>query len=68
MRPNREEWQMTAWRIVARPERMDPDEFVFNLFHSSTAPAGFNFVGYVNPEYDDRAAHTTAAGNLQLLC
>lgn len=45
-------WQMTAWRMVARPERMDPDEFVFNLFHSSTAENGYNFVGYVNPEYD----------------
>jgi peptide/nickel transport system substrate-binding protein len=45
-------WQMTAWRMVARPERMDPDEFVFNLFHSSTAEAGFNFVGYINPDYD----------------
>ncbi len=47
-----EGWQMTAWRMVARPERMDPDEFVFNLFHSSTAEAGYNFVGYNNPEYD----------------
>ena len=45
-------WQMTAWRMVARPERMDPDEFVFNLFHSSTAEQGYNFVGYNNPEYD----------------
>lgn len=45
-------WQMTAWRMVARPERMDPDEFVFNLFHSSTAESGYNFVGYNNPEYD----------------
>jgi peptide/nickel transport system substrate-binding protein len=45
-------WQMTAWRMVARPERMDPDEFVFNLFHSSTAEEGYNFVGYNNPEYD----------------
>jgi peptide/nickel transport system substrate-binding protein len=45
-------WQMTAWRMVARPERMDPDEFVFNLFHSSTAENGYNFVGYNNPEYD----------------
>ena len=45
-------WQMTAWRMVARPERMDPDEFVFNLFHSSTAENGYNFVGYDNPEYD----------------
>jgi peptide/nickel transport system substrate-binding protein len=48
-------WQMTAWRMVARPERMDPDEFVFNLFHSSTAEAGYNFVGYINEEYDNLA-------------
>ena len=48
-------WQMTAWRMVARPERMDPDEFVFNLFHSSTAEQGYNFVGYNNPEYDSLA-------------
>jgi peptide/nickel transport system substrate-binding protein len=45
-------WQMTAWRMVARPERMDPDEFVFNLFDSSTAESGYNFVGYNNPDYD----------------
>jgi len=48
----RDNWQMTAWRMVGRPERMDPDEFVFNLFHSSTAEAGYNFVGYINEEYD----------------
>jgi peptide/nickel transport system substrate-binding protein len=48
-------WQMTAWRMVARPERMDPDEFVFNLFHSSTAEAGYNFVGYISEEYDSLA-------------
>jgi len=47
-----EGWQMTAWRMVARPERMDPDELVFNLFHSSTAEKGYNFVGYNNPKYD----------------
>jgi peptide/nickel transport system substrate-binding protein len=45
-------WQMTGWRMVARPERMDPDEFVFNLFHSSTAESGYNFVGYGDPDYD----------------
>ncbi|GIV81045.1 MAG: hypothetical protein KatS3mg051_0399 [Anaerolineae bacterium] len=48
----RTNWQMTAWRMVARPERMDPDEFVVNLFHSDTAESGYNFVGYINPEYD----------------
>src|SRR5205823_9496087 len=49
---SRDKWQMTAWRMVARPERMDPDELVFNLFHSSTAKDGYNFVGYINPKYD----------------
>lgn len=45
-------WDTTMWRMVGRPERSDPDELVFNLFHSSTAPNGFNFVGYVSPDYD----------------
>jgi peptide/nickel transport system substrate-binding protein len=49
---NRNDWQMTAWRMVGRPERMDPDEFVVNLFSSDTAEDGYNFVGYTNPEYD----------------
>ena len=45
-------WQMTIWRMVGRPERSDPDEFAYNLFHSSMALDGYNFVGYVNPDYD----------------
>lgn len=48
----RDRWDMTMWQMVGRPERSDPDEFVFNLFHSSTAPTGFNFVGWNDPEYD----------------
>lgn len=48
----RQEWDLTMWQMVGRPERSDPDEFVFNLFHSSTAPTGFNFVGWTDPEYD----------------
>ena len=48
----RDAWEMTGWQMAARPERLDPDEFTFNLFHSSTAPKGYNFVGYINPEYD----------------
>ena len=40
------------WRMVGRPERSDPDELVFNLFHSSTADKGFNFVGYTNKAYN----------------
>ncbi len=49
---NRDKWDTTMWRMVGRPERSDPDEMTFNLFHSSTAPRGFNFVGYNSPEYD----------------
>lgn len=49
---SRDRWDMTMWRMVGRPERSDPDELVYNLFHSSTAETGFNFVGYRNPAYD----------------
>jgi peptide/nickel transport system substrate-binding protein len=48
----RDEWDMTAWQMVGRPERSDPDEIVFNLFHNTTAEKGFNFIGYNNPAYD----------------
>lgn len=57
---NRTEWQATAWRMVGRPERLDPDEFVVNLFHSSTAESGYNFVGYQNAEYDEVALEQRA--------
>ena len=46
---NRDKWDVTMWQMVSRPERSDPDEFTYNLFHSSTAPKGYNFVGYNNP-------------------
>jgi len=49
---NRENWDTTAWRMVARPERSDPDEVLFNMFNSSTMENGYNFIGYSNPEYD----------------
>lgn len=52
---NRDSWDVTMWQMVGRPERSDPDEFVMNLFHSSNAEKGFNFVGYNNPAYDEVA-------------
>jgi peptide/nickel transport system substrate-binding protein len=51
-RGGEESFDMTGWQMTARPERLDPDEFTYNLFHSSTAADGYNFVGYNNPEYD----------------
>lgn len=61
---NREKWDFTSWRMVGRPERLDPDEFIFNLYHSSTAKDGFNFVGYNNPEYDKLAEAQRAETDL----
>jgi peptide/nickel transport system substrate-binding protein len=51
----RETWDMTAWQMVGRPERLDPDEFIVNLFSSANIEAGYNFVGYNNPTYDEVA-------------
>ena len=45
-------FQMTYWRMVGRPERSDPDEFTYNLFHSSVRDGGYNFIGYNNETYD----------------
>lgn len=52
---NRDKWDVTMWQMVGRPERSDPDEFVYNLFHSSTIDKGYNFVGFKNDEYDQVA-------------
>ena len=52
---NRDDWDLTMWQMVGRPERSDPDEFIYNLFHSSNVEAGYNFVGYESPEYDEVA-------------
>jgi len=49
---SRDKWDATMWRMVGRPERSDPDEFLYSLFHSSYAEKGYDFIGYVNPEYD----------------
>jgi peptide/nickel transport system substrate-binding protein len=59
----RQEWDLTMWQMVGRPERSDPDEFIFNLFHSSTAPTGFNFVGWTDAEYDRLAEAQRAEAN-----
>lgn len=52
----RGKWDMSAWQMIGRAERTDPDELTYNVFHSSTAENGYNFVGYKNPSYDEIAA------------
>ena len=64
---------MTYWRMVGRPERSDPDEFTYNLFHSSVRDGGYNFVGYNNPEYDalaeaQRVEVADKEARLDLIC
>jgi peptide/nickel transport system substrate-binding protein len=51
----RDKWDTTMWRMVGRPERSDPDEFVYSLFYSTLADKGYDFVGYKNPDYDKLA-------------
>ena len=48
----RQKWDATTWEMVGRPERSDPDELVYSLFNSALADTGYDFVGYINPEYD----------------
>jgi peptide/nickel transport system substrate-binding protein len=48
----RKKWDVATWEMVGRPERSDPDELVYSLFNSALADSGYDFVGYVNPEYD----------------
>jgi peptide/nickel transport system substrate-binding protein len=48
----RDRWDATTWQMVGRPERSDPDELTYNLFVSANAKNGYDFVGYINPEYD----------------
>ena len=48
----RQRWDATTWQMAGRPERSDPDELTYNLFVSANAASGYDFVGYVNPEYD----------------
>src|ERR1700710_1099913 len=52
---NRTKWDMTTWEMVGRPERSDPDELTYSLFHSSLAENGYDFVGYKSAEYDQLA-------------
>ncbi len=51
----RTRWDAGMWSMVGRPERSDPDELTYNLFVSANAKSGYDFVGYVNPEYDKLA-------------
>ena len=67
----RDKWDFTMWQMVGRAERSDPDELLYNLFHSSTVKDGYNFIGYIKPEYDKLAeaqrAETDPAKRVELV-
>lgn len=46
-------WDAYVSGYVGRPQRLDPDEFLFRPFHcSGIQDHGPNIVGYCNPDYD----------------
>ena len=61
---SRQKWDMTTWQMVGRPERSDPDELLVNLFSSSTAKDGYNFIGFIDPKYDEIAQGQREATDL----
>ena len=44
-------WQVTSWRFGPRPSRLDPDELLYNVHHSSRQ-AGYNFHFWEDEEFD----------------
>ena len=52
---SRDKWDTTMWRMVGRPERSDPDEFVYSCSIRAIADKGYDFIGYKNPDYDKLA-------------
>ena len=48
----RDQWDFTMWQMAGRAERSDPDELLYNLYVQSTIKDGYNFVGYINPDYE----------------
>lgn len=49
---DRDQWDFATWAYGARPERLDPDELLYNKLHSSLWEVGDNQSAYSNPEYD----------------
>lgn len=47
-----EDWDMTFWEMVGRPSRLDPDEFLMQMFHSDFQE-GYNYYFWTNPEYNE---------------
>lgn len=45
------DWDMTFWEMSGRPSRLDPDEFLVQMFHSDFQD-GYNYYFWEDDEYD----------------
>lgn len=46
------DWDMTFWEMVGRPSRLDPDEFLYQMFHTDRMN-GYNYYFWDGGDYDD---------------
>ncbi|MFB6300130.1 MAG: ABC transporter substrate-binding protein [Halobacteriales archaeon] len=46
------DWDLTQWQMVGRPSRLDPDEFLVQMFHSGYQN-GYNYYYWEDDEYDE---------------
>jgi peptide/nickel transport system substrate-binding protein len=46
------DWDMTFWQMVGRPSRLDPDEFLTQMFHPDFQ-SGYNYYFWEDEEYTD---------------
>ena len=47
-----EDWDMTFWEMVGRPSRLDPDEFLVQMFRSDFQE-GYNYYFWTDDDYDE---------------
>ncbi len=45
------DWDITFWEMVGRPSRLDPDEFLYDMFHSSRMD-DYNYYFWDGEEYE----------------
>lgn len=47
-----DDWHITFWQMVGRPSRLDPDEFLVQMFHQDFQ-AGYNYYFWEDEKYNE---------------
>lgn len=47
-----DDWDITFWQMVGRPSRLDPDEFLVQMFHQDFQ-SGYNYYFWEDEEYNE---------------